>query len=249
MCVDPLILCYSKSCLLETPQYLRESVPTWRVSLQHRFLKMGQIGHRSEKLSPDHRVSPHRSVPWRQVLLYNLWAAVYNVTMQRWHHNYNWLKIHTGNNTQILICESWSTIKTKGNLFLGSQKQHKVYIQQTSLITNYRSVIKLLGHLTMELFFINERRDIQTLVNMAQMKWKDHSLLSNGQTLIFCWYMCSNWGVYMYWCVARTGLYLSVDIMLLVWTCCSRIVECRSIFRREGWTCALRSGMFRRRKM
>ena len=27
-------------------------------------------GNCSEKMSPDHRVSPHRSVPWRQVLLY-----------------------------------------------------------------------------------------------------------------------------------------------------------------------------------
>ena len=65
---------YSKTCLQGTPQYPRESVPTWQVSLHHRVLNMGKIGHRSEKVSPDHRVSPRCSVPWRQVLLY-----IYNV--------------------------------------------------------------------------------------------------------------------------------------------------------------------------
>ena len=42
---------YSKTCLQGTPQYPRESVPTWQVSLRHRFLNMGQIGHGSEKVS------------------------------------------------------------------------------------------------------------------------------------------------------------------------------------------------------
>ena len=64
------VLLYSKTCLQGTPLYPRESVPTWQVSLHHRFFNMGKIGHRSEKVSPDHRVSPRRSVPWRQVLLY-----------------------------------------------------------------------------------------------------------------------------------------------------------------------------------
>ena len=40
--------------------------------------------------------------------------------------------------------------------------------------------------------------------------------------------------------ILRTGLYLPVDIILLVRTCCSRTVEYISIFRSEGcWTCAL----------
>ena len=38
--------------------YIRE-----KVSLHHRFFNMGKIGHRSEKVSPDHMVSPCRSVP------------------------------------------------------------------------------------------------------------------------------------------------------------------------------------------
>ena len=67
-----------KPVFKEKPQYPRESVPTWQVSLRHRFLNMGKIGHRSEKVSPDHRLSPRHSVPWRQVLLYintaPLWA-------------------------------------------------------------------------------------------------------------------------------------------------------------------------------
>ena len=32
----------------------------------------GKIGHSSEKVSPDYRVSPRHSVPWRQVLLYHI---------------------------------------------------------------------------------------------------------------------------------------------------------------------------------
>ena len=58
------------TCLERTPEYLRESVPMWQVSLHHRFYNMGKIGHCSEKVSTVHRVSPHRSVPWRQVSLY-----------------------------------------------------------------------------------------------------------------------------------------------------------------------------------
>ena len=37
--------------------------------------------------------------------------------------------------------------------------------------------------------------------------------------------------IYMYWCLTRTGLYLSMNVILLVWTCCSRIVRCRAILR------------------
>ena len=48
-------LLYSKTCLQGMPLYPRESVPTWQVSLHHRFLNMGQIGHGYEKVSPDHR--------------------------------------------------------------------------------------------------------------------------------------------------------------------------------------------------
>ena len=48
---------YSKTCLQETPQYLRESVPIWQVSLHHRFLNMEQIGHGFKKVSSDHRLS------------------------------------------------------------------------------------------------------------------------------------------------------------------------------------------------
>ena len=66
---------YSKTCLQGTPQYLRESVPTWEVSLRHSFLNMGKIGHRFEKVSPDHRLFSRRSVPWRQVLLYTKYMS------------------------------------------------------------------------------------------------------------------------------------------------------------------------------
>ena len=51
--------------------YIRE-----KVSLHDRCpfvtgsLTWGEIGHRFKKVSPDHRVSPRHSVPWRQVLLY-----------------------------------------------------------------------------------------------------------------------------------------------------------------------------------
>ena len=68
---------YSKTCLQGTPLYPRESVPTWPVSLHHRFLNMGKIGHRFEKVSPDHRLSSRRSVPWRRVLLVLLLFSVH----------------------------------------------------------------------------------------------------------------------------------------------------------------------------
>ena len=60
---DPVVILegYRKICLQGTPLYPRESVPTWQVSLHHRFLNMGKMGHRSEKMSPDHRLSSHRS--------------------------------------------------------------------------------------------------------------------------------------------------------------------------------------------
>ena len=54
---------YSKTCLQGTLQYPRECVPTSQVSLRHMLFNMGKIGHGSEKVSPGHRVSPHRSVP------------------------------------------------------------------------------------------------------------------------------------------------------------------------------------------
>ena len=60
----------SKTCLQETPQYTRESVPTWQVSLCHRFFSMARLGNLSEKMSPDQKVSSNHSVPCRQVLLY-----------------------------------------------------------------------------------------------------------------------------------------------------------------------------------
>ena len=47
---------YSTTCLQGTPLYPRESVPTWQVSLRHRFLNMGKIGHHFEKVSPDQSV-------------------------------------------------------------------------------------------------------------------------------------------------------------------------------------------------
>ena len=46
---------YSKTCLQGTLECPRKSVPTRRVSLRN----LGQTGHRSEKMSHDHRVSPH----------------------------------------------------------------------------------------------------------------------------------------------------------------------------------------------
>ena len=52
------------------PDFSHDPV-TWQVTLHHRFLNMGKIWNRSEKVSPNHRVSPHRSVTWRQVLLYS----------------------------------------------------------------------------------------------------------------------------------------------------------------------------------
>ena len=89
---------YSKTCLQETPQYPRESVPTsctWHVSLCHRFFyNMGKIGDSSEKVSPDHRVSPGHSVPWRQVLLYEdfLWPT--NCYIKLWWLENTWSYIH-----------------------------------------------------------------------------------------------------------------------------------------------------------
>ena len=61
--------------LHRTPPYPRESVPTRQVSLHHRFLSMGEIGHCSEKTFPDHRASSHQcplktGFTWRQVLLH-----------------------------------------------------------------------------------------------------------------------------------------------------------------------------------
>ena len=52
-----------------TPMYPGENVPIWQVSLHHRFLNMEKIGHHSEKMCPDHRVSSHWSVPQIQVSL------------------------------------------------------------------------------------------------------------------------------------------------------------------------------------
>ena len=43
--------------------YIREKVSLHDISLHHRFLNMGQIGHHSEKVSPDHRVSPSSPCP------------------------------------------------------------------------------------------------------------------------------------------------------------------------------------------
>ena len=34
---------YSKTCLQWTPQYPRERVPTWQMSLRHRFFNMGKM--------------------------------------------------------------------------------------------------------------------------------------------------------------------------------------------------------------
>ena len=66
-----LLPLYSKTCLQGTPQYHRERVTTWQMSHRRRFFKMEKLGHRSEKVSPDNRTTPHRSVPWIHVLLYN----------------------------------------------------------------------------------------------------------------------------------------------------------------------------------
>ena len=41
---------YSETHLQGTPGYPRDNVPTWEVSLHHRFLNMGKIGHWSEKV-------------------------------------------------------------------------------------------------------------------------------------------------------------------------------------------------------
>ena len=94
---------YSKTCLQGTPLYPRESVPTWHVSLHRRFLNMGKIGHRSDKVSPDHRVSPHRSVPWRQVLLYKE-KIVYTTDIVNSSNTTFTHTIYIGNITYCLIC-------------------------------------------------------------------------------------------------------------------------------------------------
>ena len=121
---------YSKTCLQGTPQYPRESVPTWQVSLRHRFLNMGKIGHHSDKVSPAHRVSSYRSVPWRQVLLY----MIYGITSRRkmphntevgplyWSMSYTWTD-HT--NSSIELPQYTWTDHTNSSIELHSIHVHK----------------------------------------------------------------------------------------------------------------------------
>ena len=63
---------YSKTRLQGTPQYPREYVPMTGSLCAGSLDNLGEIGHSSEKTSPDQRVSSHRSVPCRQVLLYEV---------------------------------------------------------------------------------------------------------------------------------------------------------------------------------
>ena len=61
--IPNIVFCTVKPVFKGHSQYSRESVPMWRVSLHRRFLNLKKTGHRSEEMSPDHRVSFYRSVP------------------------------------------------------------------------------------------------------------------------------------------------------------------------------------------
>ena len=65
------ILLYSKTCLQGTLLISQRKCPYMTgVPSSLVLLLCLRIGHCSERVSPDHRVSSHRSVPWRPVLLY-----------------------------------------------------------------------------------------------------------------------------------------------------------------------------------
>ena len=53
--------------------------PSAIMVMHHRFHSIAKIGHRSEIVSPDERVSFYRNVPWRRVLLFQLSTELLNV--------------------------------------------------------------------------------------------------------------------------------------------------------------------------